>query len=404
MQYYAEEGTIYKRHPVTTRYAEGSTFDFDKITVDDVIKLDHSTHVGNVDKTHLLLKGDIPDGDHYLRVKNSNGTLLNINHNGKLHAFAGISSPEITNITSVLTQNVSHIETNIDAIDTLDSTMEEIGAQVDTHDDQIDHLNSRILDAEPVTAEAVDHSLVLRRNLLGTKIKHLIADTQLTVEKNGKLNYQPWHMHNGVYQPKVGWLFRFGRAEEQADVGDDTQDGLEFISPTGNEIRLQVNKAAPTIETVNNKNYDVWVRHRDSFRDSQYEINQYGGHTRIHNTQHINVTPGVPATVQRLAGVTDYIITLAANWVFANTSEISLEIFRQEGNEYMLYAFCFIRIPFGGTNIMSRVFIKRRTNIVKNDHTRREKFILGAESGGGENKLLAGIQIVLRVREQVLLS
>ena len=125
MQYYAEGGTIYKRHPVTTRFAEGSSEDFDRITVDDVIRIDHSSHVGNVDKTHLLLKGDIPVGDHYLRVKNSNGTLLSINHNGKLHAFSGISSPEITNTTLVMTQNVEHIDTNAEQIEALDNTLEE---------------------------------------------------------------------------------------------------------------------------------------------------------------------------------------------------------------------------------------------------------------------------------------
>ena len=80
MQFYAEGGTITKRHPVTSRFAEGASEDFDKITVDDVIKIDHSSHVGNIDKTHLLLKGDIPNGDHYVRVKNSTGALLNINH------------------------------------------------------------------------------------------------------------------------------------------------------------------------------------------------------------------------------------------------------------------------------------------------------------------------------------
>lgn len=103
MQFYAEGGTITKRHPVTIRFAEGASEDFDQITVDDVIRIDHASHVGNIDKTHLLLKGDIPSGDHYVRVKNSTGALLNINHLGKLYAYAGISSPEITTLTSVLT-------------------------------------------------------------------------------------------------------------------------------------------------------------------------------------------------------------------------------------------------------------------------------------------------------------
>ena len=384
MQFYAEGGTITKRHPVTSRFAEGASEDFDKITVDDVIKIDHSSHVGNIDKTHLLLKGDIPNGDHYVRVKNSTGALLNINHLGKLYAYAGISSPEITTLTTTSAENVNKIgehETEIDALITATQTL---STATQTLSADLQTVEITLNNAAPATSTAVENSIVKRDNVNGTVFTtldtHIIsADEAVYLEKNAQLLFSPYHMVNGVLVKKVGWVFRFGRAEEQSDVGDNTQDGLEFISPSTNEIRIQVNEASPTIETVNNKFTNVWVRLRDAQRNAQYEINQFGGQTRIHATLNKPLTPGVATTSGFSGGVTDFVFTLGAAWVFSNVAEHEIILTRTTLNPYMVYIFCFLDSV--GANIQSRVFIKRQTNLIEGISVPSEiRCVLAAES------------------------
>ena len=411
MQFYAEGGTITKRHPVTSRFAEGASEDFDKITVDDVIRIDHSSHVGNIDKTHLLLKGDIPNGDHYVRVKNRTGALLNINHLGKLYAYAGISSPEITMLTTTSAENVNKIgehETEIDALitatQTLSTATQTLSTATQTLSADLQTVEITLNNAAPATSTAVENSIVKRDNVNGTVFTtldtHIIsADEAVYLEKNAQLLFSPYHMVNGVLVKKVGWVFRFGRAEEQSDVGDNTQDGLEFISPSTNEIRIQVNEASPTIETVNNKFTNVWVRLRDAQRNAQYEINQFGGQTRIHATLNKPLTPGVATTSGFSGGVTDFVFTLGAAWVFSNVAEHEIILTRTTLNPYMVYIFCFLDSV--GANIQSRVFIKRQTNLIEGISVPSEiRCVLAAEARNGELQFAAGTKIVLRLRVQ----
>ena len=209
--------------------------------------------------------------------------------------------------------------------------------------------------------------------------------------------FTPYHLVNGVNVPKPGWTFRLGRADDQTDISDNTQDGLEFISPSTNEIRIQVNEAAPTIETVNNKYQNVWVRHRDATRDSAYEINQFGGHTRIHTTLSMSITPGIITTASFSEGVTDYVLTLGSTWVFANVTEHEVTLSRTSLDPYMVYTFCFLDSV--GVNVHSRVYIKRQTNLVEGVSVPSEiRFVLAAEPRSGELNFAAGTKIVLRVR------
>ena len=397
MQFYAEGGTITKRYPVTSRFAEGGSEDFDRITVDDVIRIDHSSHVGNEDKAHLLLKGDLPVGDHYIRVKNSNGTLMNINHAGKIHAFAGLSSPEITNITTVLTANVTNTSTNTTGVANLNSSIATVGTDLAA-------LEIVVNNAAPATSTAVENSIVKRDNVNGTVFTLLdtniiSADTAMHIIKDGQLLYKPYHMVNGVLVPKQGWQFRFGRAEETTDVSDNTQDGLEFISPSSNEILIQVNEENPTITTVNDKFHDVWVRHRDNQRTSQFEVNQYGSHTRIHVTSPISMTPGIllSQNPQFAEGVTDYVFTLAAPWIFANVSEHEVILERQHSNPFNVLSHLFMRNV--GVNIQSRVYLKRETHMIDNLSVPSElRYIFGVDPRGAESQFPTGTTIVLRVK------
>ena len=400
MQFYAEGGTITKRHPVTNRFAEGASGNFDKLSVDDVVWIDHSSHVGNEDKSHLLLKGDLPLGDHYVRVKNSAGTLLNINHVGKLHAYAGISSPEITHLTTVLTANVIKTEDNEEGVDALNASIGTVGTDLAA-------LEIAVNNAAPATSSAVENSLVKRDNVNGTVFTLLEADiissdNAVLLVKDGQLLFKPYHVVNGINVPKHGWSFRFGRSDDQADISDNTQDGLEFISPSTNEIRIQVNEASPTIETVNNKYQGVWVRHRNAARVSQYEVNQYGEKTRVHWTVPISLTPGIAATKDFSVGVNDFNITLAAAWVFGNVPEVEIILSKTEIHPYQVYAFCFLDTV--GANVQSRVYIKRETHLVESIAVPSElRYILAAEPRAGELQFAAGTKIVLRVRVQMLI-
>ena len=220
--------------------------------------------------------------------------------------------------------------------------------------------------AAPATSTAVENSIVKRDNVNGTVFtlldtNILSADEAVQLVKDGQLLFTPYHLVNGVNVPKVGWTFRLGRSDDQADIGDNTQDGLEFISPSTNEVRIQVNEATPTIETVNNKYQHVWVRHRDVQRTSQYEVNQFGSHTRIHATEQASITPGISTTGGFATGVTDYVLTLGSAWVFANVAEHEVTLTRSDLNPYFVYSFCFLDTP--GVNVQSRVYIKRETHL-----------------------------------------
>ena len=401
MQFYAEGGTITKRHPVTIRFAEGTSEDFDRITVDDVIRIDHASHVGNIDKTHLLLKGDIPSGDHYVRVKNSTGALLNINHLGKLYAYAGISSPEITTLTTTSADNVSRIVAHDTEISALITATQTLNTTTQTLNTDLQSVEITVNNAAPATSTAVENSIVKRDNVNGTVFtildtNILSADEAVQLVKDGQLLFTPYHLVNGVNVPKVGWTFRLGRSDDQTDISDNTQDGLEFISPSTNEVRIQVNEATPTIETVNNKYQHVWVRHRDVQRTSQYEVNQFGSHTRIHATEQASITPGIETTGGFATGVTDYVLTLGSAWVFANVSEHEVSLTRADLNPYFVYSFCFLDAP--GVSVQSRVYIKRETHLVEGISIPSElRYVLAAEPRSGELQFAAGTKIVLRV-------
>ena len=199
---------IVQRFPVTERFARGDLSEkFDKLTVDDVVILDHAQHTGNEDKAHLLLSGDISAGDHYVRIKNSSGALLNIDHNGKLHAISGLVAPELTAMSEAITiqseliiENDTGIET---ALDLIAANQTELVATLET----TEYLSSRIVDSEPATHEAIDNSLVQRDNLQGTTFTRIdttnvLVQTEVALHKDAKLNYIPYHTVNGESVPR----------------------------------------------------------------------------------------------------------------------------------------------------------------------------------------------------------
>jgi hypothetical protein len=263
--------------------------------------------------------------------------------------------------------------------------------------------------AAPATSTAVENSIVKRDNVNGTVFTKLdtdilSAETAVNLVKDGQLLFTPHTMVNGVSVPKPGvngvdWQFRFGRAEETADTSDNTQDGLEFISPSRNEILIQVNEGNPTITTVNDKLHDVWVRHRDSQRTSQYEVNQFGNHTRIHVISNISMTPGIllsqnPAFGE---GVTDFVFTLATPWIFANVPEHEVILERHLSNPYNVFTFLFMSNP--GVNIQSRVYLKRETHMIDNLSVASElRYIIAVEPRGAETQFPTGTKMVLRVK------
>jgi hypothetical protein len=406
---------IVQRFPVTERFARGDLSEkFDKLTVDDVITIDHAQHTGNEDKAHLLLSGDISTGDHYVRIKNSSGTLLNIDHNGKLHAISGLVAPELTAMSQAITSQSELIISNDTDIgtmfDLIAANQTELVATLETSE----YLSSRVVDSEPATHEAIDNSLVQRDNTQGTTftridLTNLLVEKQVALHKDAKLNYIPYHTVNGVSVP-LGPLYqyRFGRAEEIGD-GQMHTDGLEFLNPDPNEIKLQVNNTTPTIETVNTKDGDLypWVRHRDSDRVSQVEIDSYGVHTRITNVTSIhNVTPGVVTVVPPGRGITEYVLHLSSAWIFANVAEHTIQITRTLVQEAFITAMVFIDNKDGAPaqNISSRAFLKRQMHFRNDTGHMIQRYVIGHFVANSEVSFPIGTKIVLRVKNNKLIS
>ena len=150
---------------------------------------------------------------------------------------------------------------------------------------------------------------------------------------------------------------------------------------------------------MNDKLHDVWVRHRDSQRTSQYEVNQYGSHTRIHVTSPISMTPGIllsqnPAFAE---GVTDFVFTFAAPWIFANVPEHEVILERFHTNPYNVLSHLFLRNA--GVNIQSRIYLKRETHMIDNLSAPSElRYIIAVEPRGAETQFPTGTKMVLRVK------
>ena len=86
---------------------------------------------------------------------------MNINHLGKLYAYAGISSPEITTLTSVLT-------TAVDDVAALETSFVTLGNAVTTMSTDLAAVEITVNNSAAATSTAVENSIVKRDNLNGT--------------------------------------------------------------------------------------------------------------------------------------------------------------------------------------------------------------------------------------------
>ena len=410
MQHFGYGNKIITRFPVTAEFARGeSSMQFEKIKVDDGIEIDHANAPSNLDKSHLLLKGSLSSGEQYVRIKKNSETLVHIDHNGKIHALSGISAPELTAMESDINEIAQ-------GITELDNDVTTIAQDVNTNEADIEHLQSRILDAEVATSDAVDNSLVRRDNIDGTvftRIDASILDIQEEVGlyKDAKLNFIPYHTVNGEQVPFDGYQYRFGRAEEIG--GDNSQDGLEFISPppanndpNGNEVRIQVSSHTPTIETVNTKYGVPYVRHRDFNRDIAIEIDKFGIHQRFTDTIQLNLTSGIDIEHDLVVGMTKYVITLATNWVFATHHNINVTLRREITTPIQLMsAYCYIDNYLGPVagNVKSHVFIRRHSAIREHSGLVKQLFQLERHAENNETQFPAGTKIILQVDNRMLI-
>jgi hypothetical protein len=171
-----------------------------------------------------------------------------------------------------------------------------------------------------------------------------------------------------------------------------------------------VNDTTPTIETVNTKDGDLypWVRHRDSNRVSQVEIDSYGVHTRITNLTSIhNVTPGVVTSmVPPGRGITEYVFHLSSAWIFANVTEHIIQITRTLDQEEFITAMVFIDNKDGASaqNISSRAFLKRQM-LFRNDTGHMiQRYVIGHFVANSEVSFPIGTKIVLRLKNNKLIS
>jgi hypothetical protein len=239
---------------------------------------------------------------------------------------------------------------------------------------------------------------------------NVLVQTEVALHKDAKLNYIPYHTVNGESVPRGPlYQYRFGRAEEIGD-GQMHTDGLEFLSPGPNEIKLQVNDTTPTIETVNSKDGDLhpWVRHRDSNRVAQVEIDAYGVHTRINNTTNFhNVTPGITISYPPGVGITDYILHLSSPWIFANVLEHTVVITRTIDHEdFIIGPTVFIDNKGGlqANDISSRVFLKRQMHFRNSAGHLIQRYVLGHFVANNETSFPIGTKIVIRLKNNILIS
>ena len=327
------------------------------------IKVDSAHH--NLDQAHLVLDGVLTQGQDYFKITKQGSKLLHADHTGKLFCNAGVTSPNIQDIETELT-NSTHLNTHGTLVkrDNNNSTT-------------FQHLTTNILNASQDVA--------------------MYGDCALT--------YTP-QTSQGVNIP--GYTYRFGRNTEELGDFSGVGNGLEFKEPgaTGNTILIQTNVGTPTIEFRANKTAGVeWLLVRNSADLEALSLDSTGVHVRCDEKAAVYLTPGTPLTVSTLTdGLQSHWFELSVPWTAANP-EAEIEIEQDvaiAGFRTIENLEVYLDDEIQANEIQSRVYIKRWG--VYRFSKQKLWVVLGLQLRNNETSLVSGAFIRLTFNNKKVLT
>lgn len=307
----------------TTTKGELSRLDIDN----GAIIIDHAKHHG--DDSHIILKGDLSQGEKYLTIKNQSGTVLSkIDHTGKF--IGNIDAPE-----------VDALSTEVDAI--LDLATENatdvfnLETSVSNNTSQLSLVAAHETALSEATHQATADKIVQRdesgdvyHNTITTEILQVGNSAALYGDTN--MQFVPQSIVNGSPVNKPGFTYRFGRNEEIGDLSG-VGDGIEMknldtanAGSHPNELLLQVNGQTPTIEIKATKFLTVPViRVRNKDDELSIDMSEQGYKT-YRSLNYRQMLPNATTTINMSAGRSTYELSLTSALHASDSSIVELSM------------------------------------------------------------------------------
>jgi len=292
--------------------------EFKKINVDDgAIQIDHAQHHGN--DSHIVLKGDLNQGEKYLIIKTQAGAVLSkIDHTGK---FVGaVDAPELDAITTQLDAAVDVVEENAEDIFSLEQLTSTLETNVNANSQQV----ALVAEHETKLSEATHNSTadkIVQRDESGDVYHNAVTAEIVAIGDScalygdASLRYVPQEIVNGQPVNKTGYLYRFGRNEQIGDA-TGTGDGFRMYNENGNgdnEVFIQVNENTPSIEIKSTKLAEPVIKFRNALDETTVNMDEDGYHM-IRTLQTKQISPGTTEFITIEPGKSVYELTLSSDW------------------------------------------------------------------------------------------
>ena len=238
-------GYSYLSYPVTKEQVFAHTLQ----TVDGGVHIDSTNN--NLDNAHLILNGNLPQSEYYLRCHDLTENVFTIDGDGDVKCAAveaaSLKLPQIANVETQIGLNSSNLA--------LDAQLIQVIQGIDSaQDTKITNLETVV---EAATRLKGGDTLVKRGQSSGTEIEYckvnqlhaLTPNANISVFGDGTFNWVAMDS-SGNNQPNS--LYRFGR--NTTDLGDNTGagDGLEIVR-NDNTCLISCTKHSATIKIEGEK-------------------------------------------------------------------------------------------------------------------------------------------------------
>ena len=394
-------GTPYKiYYPEETPQSE-----FHKIKVDGgSIVLDKAAD--HDEYAHLYLKGNLQSHEAYLKIENnSNVELLRVDYTGKLHATNGIIAPEITTLTTSVTNNTGTLTTIAPKVTANETAVASHTTLITGHTTSIGNNTSAIglntTDRVNATHLATNDTLVKRLNTgdgtVFTTLTTNIINIGESAAAYGDSSYQWIEQSNGVNV--AGSFARLGtNIVEMGDLSS-AGDGLELSGlPTAgqtknNKIELFPASSAPSIQLQCSKDAGIpWIRLNGQGGFSWVELDLFGVSQAVTNTSQSNISPGNNLTGVLARGLCIYNLTLTGNWS-ANNPELII-VLTDRVKDHLIRS---VEVSLEG-NVSSTVYVDRYSKTIKSPASNSElRIVLKHELLSAETNIPSGSVIKLTI-------